>query len=628
MSTSSAASPAGATPAPNAACFDVVDMDRYINYDQIVYPSPSTSPSSSRSQSAADITAVAAHSNTPQIFSGPSHQYDMHKQQTGLPVGALADTIAINQATNMHFGRNSGLPTNDGFLNLDSQNEFVDFGSMPMHHGSFSAASDIDLELETPNANLGMLYYPQRPVPSNDEFVNPNLLGGQEDGPAGSEAVAPQPQSNVGRLYPGMHQQQAAIAKAQAQAQQQKAIQRQQQQRAAMGQPPVHGRPSRTPANAHDALVDEKISQLLNSMRHSSVASSEDDGATPSASSLHATISRARKEEEEMDEDERLLASEEGKKLSSKERRQLRNKVSARAFRSRRKEYIGQLEGEVAARTNESNDLRAQNAALRAENTRLTDLTRMLLSSPAFSNFLNDLSANGVAPPTQAPGSENVANGTVAPPPENLGHVNVAQQSQAPQSGPQVGMPMVPDNAMNYPMVDMTPNHAWTSDAMGWAPNQPQVFSVLELPEGPAIEELDTGILSGKGSSSPLAQLLSGESKDDFPVIERIPLPEDEADEVESVESSEQVELDASDPCFALYVDAPAPQEESPAEAVVSPSSPVINSDKPAAKFELVVAPEAEIEAADSTAAMIRFERMCSSMEAAFQRVQQVTNHL
>ncbi|GAM91588.1 hypothetical protein ANO11243_096400 [Dothideomycetidae sp. 11243] len=39
-----------------------------------------------------------------------------------------------------------------------------------------------------------------------------------------------------------------------------------------------------------------------------------------------------------MDEDERLLASEEGKKLSSKERRQLRNKVSARAFRSRRKD--------------------------------------------------------------------------------------------------------------------------------------------------------------------------------------------------------------------------------------------------------------------------------------------------
>jgi hypothetical protein len=51
-------------------------------------------------------------------------------------------------------------------------------------------------------------------------------------------------------------------------------------------------------------------------------------------------IIRMKKEEEDMDEDERLLASEEGKKLSSKERRQLRNKVSARAFRSRRKGKI------------------------------------------------------------------------------------------------------------------------------------------------------------------------------------------------------------------------------------------------------------------------------------------------
>ena len=48
-------------------------------------------------------------------------------------------------------------------------------------------------------------------------------------------------------------------------------------------------------------------------------------------------MTKAKKDEQEMDEDERLLASEEGKKLSSKERRQLRNKVSARAFRSRRK---------------------------------------------------------------------------------------------------------------------------------------------------------------------------------------------------------------------------------------------------------------------------------------------------
>ncbi len=49
------------------------------------------------------------------------------------------------------------------------------------------------------------------------------------------------------------------------------------------------------------------------------------------------SLPRIKKDEDDMDEDERLLASDAGKKLTSKERRQLRNKVSARAFRSRRK---------------------------------------------------------------------------------------------------------------------------------------------------------------------------------------------------------------------------------------------------------------------------------------------------
>jgi hypothetical protein len=71
-------------------------------------------------------------------------------------------------------------------------------------------------------------------------------------------------------------------------------------------------------------------------MRHNSVVSNDDSADTPTGSQP-SLAARLKKEEDEMDEDERLLASEEGKKLSSKERRQLRNKVSARAFRSRRK---------------------------------------------------------------------------------------------------------------------------------------------------------------------------------------------------------------------------------------------------------------------------------------------------
>src|SRR5256885_6591869 len=63
-------------------------------------------------------------------------------------------------------------------------------------------------------------------------------------------------------------------------------------------------------------------------------------------------------------------------------------------------EYIGQLEGEVAAKVQEANDLRVQNRQLMEENTRLSDLTRMLLSSQAFSGFLNELSQNGMPAPS------------------------------------------------------------------------------------------------------------------------------------------------------------------------------------------------------------------------------------
>src|SRR5437763_10380591 len=68
-------------------------------------------------------------------------------------------------------------------------------------------------------------------------------------------------------------------------------------------------------------------------------------------------------------------------------------------------EYIGQLEGEVAAKAQEASDLRAQNRQLIEENTRLTDLTRMLLSSQAFSSFLNELSLNGIPAPATAAAS-------------------------------------------------------------------------------------------------------------------------------------------------------------------------------------------------------------------------------
>lgn len=179
--------------------------------------------------------------------------------------------------------------------------------------------NDMDFEDESPS-DLPTMFYPSSST-SQSQFVSPTTLV--------SSNVSPSATTPIQRIYPGMHSQ-AAQAKAQlAQQKQQEVINKQQQARQIPGQKPL---PKTQPSK--DPEVEESISRILSQMRQKSVASAEEDAeATPSVSHMP----RSRKDEEDMDEDELLLASEEGKKLSSKERRQLRNKVSARAFRSRRK---------------------------------------------------------------------------------------------------------------------------------------------------------------------------------------------------------------------------------------------------------------------------------------------------
>ena len=324
---------------PTGGCFD---PDSFINYDQTVVPTPSISPLSAQSKSlGTPISSTNTHSpqypiQPTQQFAAPSYQYEQHKQQAGFPVGALAHTNALNQVDQFSYGRSQqfygAMPQSDGYFDtgidtgMNTGDDYLDFGSVP----GLGSSMDMDFDFNSSPTN-------DLPVLSSS-FVDPAAIAGQES--------TPQPlpsQSHPGRAWPGMHQQQAALAKAQAEAQQQ-----QQQQRALATQKPLpstHSRQtSRSGGNAkypHDPIVEESISRLLNQMRHSSFAPSNEDGAaTPTGNTTLSNSARLRKEEEDMDEDERLLASEEGKKLSSKERRQLRNKVSARAFRSRRKGMI------------------------------------------------------------------------------------------------------------------------------------------------------------------------------------------------------------------------------------------------------------------------------------------------
>ncbi|KAG2140754.1 hypothetical protein BD769DRAFT_1349928 [Suillus cothurnatus] len=76
---------------------------------------------------------------------------------------------------------------------------------------------------------------------------------------------------------------------------------------------------------------------------------------------------------------------EEYKKMSSREKRQLRNKISARNFRVRRKEYITTLEGDIAERDRLIDAIRSELGSSRSENTALRQeisaLKRCLLES-------------------------------------------------------------------------------------------------------------------------------------------------------------------------------------------------------------------------------------------------------
>jgi hypothetical protein len=255
----------------------------------------------------------------------------MHKQTTGLPMGSIANTHAINQMTNtgllVRDQSGFGMSTDDSFFGTSpSVDEYLDLSGGSGHHPSVSSASDMDMDVsDSSGANLPAFFFPEQSVSAGSSFVDPNSISATQLQPVATRVSPVQAGS---RLYPGIHtQQQAARLREQQQQQQQRAARISGQKAGVTG-----------PHHSTDPLVVEKISQILDTMRRASAAvSSDGDDASAQANSIQGQIARMKKDEEDMDEDERLLASEQGKKLSSKERRQLRNKVSARAFRSRRK---------------------------------------------------------------------------------------------------------------------------------------------------------------------------------------------------------------------------------------------------------------------------------------------------
>ena len=92
--------------------------------------------------------------------------------------------------------------------------------------------------------------------------------------------------------------------------------------------------------NTHRAVstsVETTLSPAPVMRKESRPRVSDESIVARSTNNDHTTRRTRTEEEDTMNEDERLLASEAGKKLSSKDRRRLRNKISAKAHRSRRR---------------------------------------------------------------------------------------------------------------------------------------------------------------------------------------------------------------------------------------------------------------------------------------------------
>lgn len=445
------------------------DLDSYLNFDSYSPRSLSSDGSTQArtpnipSTSIASVRPSPPHSFAPQAQPTqqqpqnlhPSFPYDLVPQQTGpLPYQMVSSSASSSSFSSLDLGFEDSVfqqgmdlsprePLGGSFMDLEGQDIFTpayffpEEQSTPDMSGAFSTVAGSSTLVPSLD-RLGSNSSSSEKLPLN----MPVLPGATI--PAGT------------RVYSGIHQQTAY--------QQQLERQKREQERKAAQKP--------------EDLTQARISRLLESMK------ADPNPPMPSNTSKHLPhIARLKKEEEDMDEDERLLASEEGKKLTSKERRQLRNKVSARAFRSRRKEYITQLEAEVDKKTTEALDLQERVRTLQSENDRLGALTRTLLSSPAFSAFLD---AMAPAVPQQQ-----------------------QQQPPAPVVAPPTDTRTMPKDP--NPMHTSDTESAWPL-AYGnnniWA-NNAQVFAVTSVPEAP----IDIAALEGK---SPLASLLPSSTKPDM----------------------------------------------------------------------------------------------------------------
>lgn len=283
-------------------------------------------------------------------------------------------------------------------------------------------------------------------------------------------------------------------------------------------------------------------------------------------------------------------------------------------------------------KTAEADELKAKNEELMAENTRLSDLTRMLLSSPAFSTFLSDLSGNGVAPPPSSSQVSQPATVKAGPTPNTRKDVNphnvIKREAESRQQVAQIGMTLIPETNIDYSALESTSN-PWVEGAMDFGLYDAQVFTITELPQGPAVDQISPAILSGKStySATSFVDDDENEAKHELPSMERRPVPEKTEPAQELERGRDDVEFDESDPAFTLFANC-----SSHTASIATNAEPRlfgnIETDKAFSRLELVTDQHEDDGLGEvSTATMQNFERLCSRLEAASNRIDALMPH-
>jgi hypothetical protein len=233
------------------------------------------------------------------------------------------------------------------------------------------------------------------------------------------------------------------------------------------------------------------------------------------------------------------------------------------------------------------------------ENKRLSDLTRMLLSSPSFSNFLDHLSSNPSAIQQQAAQQVKMESRQEQQQQQQRASLPKDANPYAATTQQQIGMAMIPEQSMDFSMLSL--------DNF-----QPQVYAVLETPEAPAA--IDTAVLSGKTSNFVGGHFGSDDSEADkagMPLLEQRAEAKTLAPKAPEAAPIVDDEFE-NDPEFALYHSA---AETATSESATEADEDIfsgIESEKILARYELV---DASVEEQNALLSMARVQRLAASMD-------------